>query len=229
MTLANLAGKKFGYLTAKDRSGSDNQGRAKWLCICDCGASHIAAGFKLTSGHTRSCGCRRGWAKLAKVEGDLTVEQLHEIVSYNPLTGIFVWNEGRKLPGEIAGRINNHGYRKLQIGSRKYKASRLAWLYIYGKWPEYQIDHINLNRSDDRIENLRECTRSQNTANTGIRGDSTSGFKGVFFRKRSKKWVARIVKDGKAKELGEFRSPEEAHQRYARAAAELFGEFARLS
>lgn len=90
-------------------------------------------------------------------------------------------------------------------------------------------DHINGDGWDNRRDNLRICTRSQNKMNGNIHKDNTSGYKGVFWQKRDKKWMAQIQIDGKLKYLGLFITKEEAALAYNEAAKELFGEFARLN
>src|ERR1700730_11604778 len=103
---------------------------------------------------------------------ELTVEQLHRVLSYEPNTGVFTWcisTSNRVHVGYIAGVIGYNGYRIFGIAGRKYRASRLAWLYTKGEWPAVEIDHINCNRSDDRFCNLRSVNHSNNMANT-LRG-----------------------------------------------------------
>ena len=167
---------------------------------------------------------------------------LRKILSYDSWTGKFYWrvNYGRSgTRGSEAGYIvkqnrkhSGEGYRKIRIFGREYLAHRLAWFYIHGKWPHEYIDHINSVRDDNRISNLREATKAQNAANTGVRSDNESGFKCVRFAKRQwplkKPWIATIHKGSKYHHLGYFRTPEEAHAAYTVAAVEHFGEFARL-
>ena len=94
-----------------------------------------------------------------------------------------------------------------------------------GKWPENDIDHINVARGDNRFSNLREATRSENLRNRGAQKNNTSGFKGVSWQKSSRKWDARINIHGKVVHLGYFDDPEDAYQAYCQAAKELHGEF----
>ena len=99
----------------------------------------------------------------------------------------------------------------------------MAWLYVHGKFPSDQIDHINLDKLDNRIVNLREATAAQNFANREAYTNNTSGFKGV--RKKGRKWEARIGFNGKVLTIGSSDSPEQAHAAYVAKAKELFGEF----
>lgn len=161
----------------------------------------------------------------------LTLEFLKNILSYDPLTGIFRWKRrstkysARVNIGSIAGSIHNSGHREISIKSKLYKAHRLAWFYIYGVWPRSWIDHKNGIRDDNRIENLRECTPSQNSCNSRGWAKRKSPYKGVYPQK--KRWQAAIRKDRKLIYLGSFETPWEAHKAYIKAAKELSGEFAR--
>lgn len=141
-----------------------------------------------------------------------TPTQLHlkELLSYDEKSGLFFWNQsrGNKEKFSIAGTKNVHGYIGIQINKRKNLAHRLAWLYVYGSIPDCQIDHINGNRSDNRISNLRLATHKQNGENLGIRKNNTSGFRGVSFQKG--KWVAQVRANKKAIYCGRFESPIEA-------------------
>jgi len=97
----------------------------------------------------------------------LTQSQLKEILTYNPDTGIFTWlvaSNGRIRVGDIAGTTDN-GYVRIMIERTKYRAHRLAWLYVHGESPKEQIDHINHIRDDNRINNLRCVSCHENFKN----------------------------------------------------------------
>jgi HNH endonuclease len=129
--------------------------------------------------------------------------------------------------GKIAGSINAQGYRKLQIGGKKkYSAARLAWFYMTGKWPRNEIDHKDCDPLNNRLDNLREATRSENLINwPNFR--NKHGLRGVSMHGRSQKFYkAYICVNGKRTYLGSFKSAEEAHAAYCVAAARLHGEFA---
>lgn len=161
----------------------------------------------------------------------ITANELRKILNYNLATGIFIWISkvnSNALPGYCAGCLNSQKYLVIRINKKLYLAHRLAWLYVYGAWPKDQIDHINLDKSDNRIDNLREATQWQNEGNVSIRRDNTSGIKGVSWYKRDRKWRANIQINGKQKNLGFFDNIESAAFAYADAALERFGEFARL-
>ena len=151
----------------------------------------------------------------------LTAEYLRSILNYEPATGIFtrkVRTSRNVKVGDIVGSQNGDGYLLISVRSRRHKAHRLAWLYVYSEWPKGQLDHINRNRSDNRISNLREVTNKQNGQNASKRSDNTSGHPGAYWDKRRSKWVAQIAHNRKQIHLGYFTTIEEAVA--ARKAAE---------
>lgn len=114
----------------------------------------------------------------------ITQKELHEAVHYNQDTGQF-W---RKYPhfSKLITTKTASGYIRFGIGYSKDYAHRWAWLYVYGSLPEFAIDHINQDRSDNKIQNLRECTAHLNAQNTKLRADNSSGHKGVCKDKHGK-------------------------------------------
>jgi hypothetical protein len=156
----------------------------------------------------------------------LTAQRLRELLRYDPDTGAWTWRKlpikNQLKPGDKAGALNSLGYLKVKIDGRIYVASRLAWLYMLGRWPEAEIDHKDGNPGNDCFSNLREATRSQNMMNTH------RWLKGASWDKRSRKWLGQIMIGGRNIHLGYFDSPEAAHEAYANKARELFGEFTRL-
>lgn len=176
-------------------------------------------------------------SKKKKSKKNISQDQLKKILSYDSKTGVFVWlfrpsdSRANKIfnsrsGGKIAGITCPRGY--VYIKTRPFgmfSASRLAWLYTHGDWPKNEIDHINGNPSDNRIENLREATRSENGANRAIHKNNKSGFKGVT--KKRNKWTACVAINKKRFRLGSFDSPEEAHAAYLKKSKEVQKEFAR--
>ena len=163
---------------------------------------------------------------------DLTSEQLRELLNYDPQTGVFMWCNpitNAVKAGQSAGHVDkSHGYRKISVAGGQYYAHRLAWFYMTGKWPRSQIDHINMDRADNRFCNLREATNAENNNNRGLSRRNTSGAKGVHFFRRVKKWKVAIRNNGQQIHLGYFSTKSEAEAAYARAAEDLHGEFRRL-
>ena len=128
--------------------------------------------------------------------------------------------------GSIAGSIDKDGYRRICLKGRQYVASRISWLVNNGKFPKNQIDHINNDVSDNRVENLRDATSKQNSYNRRKPLSNTSGYKGVTFHKRDKRWQACVEVDGKTNFLGYFSSAESAHKSYCSAIDKLHGPYA---
>lgn len=154
------------------------------------------------------------------------------LLDYNPDTGLFLWLDDRNhcvKVGSEAGCKDSDGYIVIRINYKRYRAGRLAWLYMTGEWPEYQIDHINRNRLDNRWENLRLATPVQNLANQNLRSTNKSGYKGVHWRRASKAYQATIKYHEQQISLGYFDNPTNAAIAYNKAALKYFGEFAYLN
>lgn len=145
-----------------------------------------------------------------------------KLLSYSSETGIFVWivNTGSKVrKGMVAGTIKTNRYVEITYNGRKYKAHRLAWLFVFGKFPSGDIDHINHKRCDNRISNLRDVCRRENCRNKSLSSRNSSGVTGVSFCKRAGRWCAGIGVNNKRISLGYFTSKREAV--IAREAAEV--------
>lgn len=156
-----------------------------------------------------------------KNEQKLTVDRLRVLFSYDPETGKFVRNHKGKTGSPVSDLPNKGGYLRVRVDGPHYYAHRLAWLYVNGAWPKRHIDHINGDRSDNRIANLREATPAENHQNRALSRKNSSGFTGVFFDKRRKKWIASIGVNRRSKFLGSYSSPEEAAEAYAKAKAKI--------
>lgn len=159
----------------------------------------------------------------------LTQARLKELLHYDHETGVFTWLAagGSAHINDIAGSLSGTGYSRIKISKREYLSHRLAWFYMTGEWPSAEIDHVNLDKADNRWANLREATPSQNHANKGRLATNTSGFKGIT-RHRAK-WKAAIEVHGRSFHLGVFDTPDAAHAAYAGAAKKYFDKYARTS
>lgn len=133
----------------------------------------------------------------------------------------------RIKPGTVAGFKNWKGYTLLFVQGKKYRAHNLAWFYVYGEWPDRQIDHKDGNPSNNAISNLRLATRSQNQFNRRKQRNNTSGFKGVYWIGHMNKWLAKAVVRGKQHHLGYFHDAKEAHAAYCEGIKRLHGEYGR--
>lgn len=168
-------------------------------------------------------------AEKKKPEQMLDVKEISNLLSYDRETGDFTWithTQKRKI-GEVAGNTNCRGYTSIWINGKQYAAHRLAWAVCNDAWPNGDIDHINENKSDNRIANLRQANRSQNMFNRGKNKNNTSGFKGVAFCKDTGRWRAQMSIYGKSVNIGRFDTKEDAANAYLEKAKELRGEFAK--
>lgn len=163
---------------------------------------------------------------------EVTQELVKELFEYKD--GKLFWKKVRSNAvkiGDEAGTCNNVGYRQISIttSNKKYivLTHRLIYLYHFGYFPK-EIDHINLNKLDNRIENLREATRSQNIVNNTARQDSSSGYRGIYFCKKNKRWIARIWLGGKCIWRKGFNSLENAVQARKNEISIHYQEFARI-
>lgn len=157
----------------------------------------------------------------------LTHKELIEILAYDSETGVFTWRKSLNratLIGSRAGCIDkSHGYWRIQIFGKLYRASRLAWFYHHGYWPEHEIDHINKIRNDDRIKNLRHVSSVCNERNKNKSSRNTSGVVGVTWKKQRKRWCAFIKMPKKLIFLGYFKDFTDAVK--ARWQAEIRHDF----
>jgi hypothetical protein len=154
----------------------------------------------------------------------LTQERLKELLDYDPETGVFtrkVRTTSKIHVGDAAGGLDSKGYLLIRVDGKRYIAHRLAWLYIHGCWPDKDLDHINRIKTDNRIGNLREVTKAQNQWNTSSYKNNTSGYPGVSWHRKDKKWRARISIHGKYMFLGNYATPEAAYVAYMEAKEQI--------
>lgn len=159
----------------------------------------------------------------------ITQERLHELLSYDEETGVFirkVRTSTRIKVGDIAG-YKNQGYILISLDNKIYSAHRLVWLYVHGFFPDKGIDHVNGDRMDNRLCNLRLATQSQNLANQGVSKGNKSGLKGVYWSGRIGRWIAMCRVNGKQHYLGSYDTSDKASWAYKRFAKKHHGEFYR--
>ena len=158
------------------------------------------------------------------MKAKITIERLKEVISYDADTGIFTWLvslNGRGKTGALAGNISVLGYRRIGIDRQCYKASRLAIFYMTGKWPEFDVDHINGDSTDDRYLNLRDVPTYVNLQNQR-KAKSSNKSTGVLGVTRSgSRFRARIGIDGRHDDIGIFPTLEQASQAYIEAKRKL--------
>lgn len=147
----------------------------------------------------------------------LTQEKLKQILDYDSKTGFFTWKlpvRGvSKVPSKPAGHKATSGYIFIRVNGLLYRAHRLAWLYVYGVFPEYDIDHVDGNRSNNSIDNLRDVTRKENRKNNRKYKTNKSGVVGVYWYEPLQKWHAQIQSDGVKYHIGYFTDLETAKQK----------------
>lgn len=161
----------------------------------------------------------------------MTPEDVRKIFCYDPETGFLFWRErkqGRTF-GAV-GRKDNDGYLFFKMNRHKdrFCVHRVAWAYVHGKWPADQIDHINGNKSDNRLCNLREASTTENMWNVGKQSHNTSGLKAVSWHEARQNWRATMKIAGAHKHLGSSKCPAVAHFIYQIAADKIHGSFARV-
>lgn len=154
---------------------------------------------------------------------DLSADYVSERLAYDPATGAITLRRPSKMGRPTGTRAEfkfGRGYLGVALKDRIYSAHRIAWLITYGRWPTGEIDHINRDKSDNRLSNLRDVPKSINGHNKGPSRRNSSGFKGVSLT-RSGTWNAQIKVDGRRHNLGTFKTKEAAAEAYRIAAARL--------
>lgn len=157
------------------------------------------------------------------IDAKVLQARLHELLSYNPETGVFTWRvhrSGRGRAGVEAGTAS-HGYRVITVDWVRYPAHRLVFVYLYGRWPAEHVDHRDGDPLNNRPGNLRECSHAQNHQNTKLRVDNSTGMTGVCWDRSKRKFMAYINIDGKRKNLGRHATAEAAYAVYLNAKANL--------
>jgi len=148
-----------------------------------------------------------------KVKPTLSQKRLKEVLNYDPMMGVFTWKIqrcGKGRIGQVAGCKDSAGYIRIAVDRKLYYGHRLAWLYVHGYFPEHTVDHINQNKSDNRLANLRHVTQRCNCRNIKTREGSMSGVKGVRLDGRTNSWSATISVGGRTRTIASFESLDNA-------------------
>lgn len=165
----------------------------------------------------------------------LSPEQVRNLLDLNVETGEMRWtaaaSQGR-IANRVAGSFHANGYQQIKMGKRNYLGHRVVWAIVHGEWPSKNIDHIDGNRANNSVANLRLVTKRQNMQNLAVTGTkSASGLMGAVHVpgsiRRRERWEARIRVNGVQKHLGLFKTPEEAHAAYMSAKAQFHPYFLR--
>jgi HNH endonuclease/AP2 domain len=156
----------------------------------------------------------------------MTHAELLELLHYDSETGLFTrrTTNRRHKSGTVIGakgHKNSNGYGRIRVKGQLFYTHRLAWFYVHGDWPSKQIDHVNGNRLDNRLSNLREASHAEQQQNSGIPKNNTSGFVGVRRYKTTESFIARIKHNRKNIHLGVYSTATEAHEAYLSAKARL--------
>lgn len=157
----------------------------------------------------------------------ITLERLKEVVEYFPDNGQFIWKistNKKIIIGSIAGGLDERGYVRIKIDGKKYRAHRLAFFYMTGRWP-IEVDHIDLNCSNNKWNNLRECTRSENCCNIPVKSTNLCGHKGIS--KNGNKFSVEVAVNGIRNYIGLYNTIEDAIKARDKAATWFHGEFKR--
>lgn len=164
-----------------------------------------------------------------RAKGHCDVARLHDFLEYDAVSGLL--RRKATLNGMVYPRVGtrtSHGYILVHVAGLRVYAHQIAWAMHHGEWPPLPLDHVNGDKTDNKISNLRLATPRQNLANTPARANSKSGVRGVHLAPRGK-WIAQITIHGKCRHLGAFDSLDEARRAYGDAAKDPFGEFRHAS
>lgn len=155
-------------------------------------------------------------------------KRLIELFNYNEETGVLTRkvNVGNCKKDSVVGNKHSLGYLRVRIDKQLYFLHRVVWIYVHGDGSLFdkEIDHIDRNKTNNRIKNLRLVTRTTNNRNIGLRKNNTSGFNGIEFHKRRRKWLARIKVNNVSKDIGFFDNIEDAVKAREKAEKELWSD-----
>jgi hypothetical protein len=161
----------------------------------------------------------------------MDIAKMREFIAYDPETGEMTWKKvlsNRTKPNAVCGgNLDSKGYKRVCFDKKQYRAHRVAWALFYDKEPTLQIDHINGNKLDNRISNLRQATNYENSRNCGISKNNTSGITGVTYHAKAKKWIAQIMVNRQNYYLGLYNNMADAAAARQAAQIQFFQNFSR--
>ena len=163
---------------------------------------------------------------MSNKENFLTQEYLKSILEFDSEKGTFTWKVAKSRSvkvGTLAGTKNSLGYHSIRIDKVDYLAHRLAWFYTYNIWPSI-IDHIDRNRSNNKLSNLRDVSQSENIHNSSLSISNKTGYKGVSFKLDKGVYTTQCTVQGKAHYLGCFKTAEEASAAYSSFVKDLYSK-----
>lgn len=157
----------------------------------------------------------------------MNIAKIRELLAYDPETGRFTWlvDAGSVRAGDEASSMTIAGYSRVKLDGVHHYLHRLAWAFVHGEFPESDLDHVNMVKSDNRISNLRLATKAENQMHRGIPKNNTSGCKGVTWNATKGKWSVRCAANGKRKHLGYFDDVASATSVYKQYAPSIHGAF----
>lgn len=212
----DLTGNRYGKLTVIRSIGKSKKGSYLWECFCECGNKTVTRVDSLKNGHTKSCG---------KCPTNAFYQENDYMVGLTSNGERFIFDiDDFELVSKHNWAIGGRGYLSSRINGKSIKMHRL----IMG-FPNYQLDHRDTLKTNNRRNNLRRCTQTENNYNKEKFRGFTSRFKGVSWKQQIKKWCSRISHNKNQIYLGVFNSEIEAALAYNEAALRLHGEFARLN
>jgi len=223
----DLTGKKFGYLTVLQRAHNNSSGTA-WLCECQCGNKKIINGKYLKNGKTKLCGCltkqlfkeRINEKRLSNNSTNTFILSDYYYIGYTSDETVFYFDiDDYEKISKVSWTVNSNGYLCGRYNGKNILIHRLILEN------NQIIDHINHNKLDNRKENLRIVSKSQNAMNARLSKNNTSGHTGVSFIKSYNKWMSYIMINGELKNLGYFSDKNDAIKERESAEKHYFGEY----
>lgn len=165
------------------------------------------------------------------IDPPLSADYIRSLIDYDPHEGTFTWKVSlsNRTPVGSTSRPNSSGYVTITINGYPIRGHRVAWILTTGEWPSGEVDHKDLDKGNNKWENLRLSTSSQNVWNSPKRANNRSGFKGVWLNKNTGRYQANIKKFYKKYSLGAYATAAEAHEAYLNASKLLHGEFGRVA